>query len=154
MIESVDQESQPDVLQPGAQPNHLHVVMVISDFDAAARKALQFAEAHRPRSLVVLNVCTNAKRTAALIEAWANRRIDVPLKCAQAMADDPDPAVSYVDRLRRKDPAAIVMVVLPVVAAPRWWQRPLHRLEDPTLPRRLSFLDRVLIAEVPWQLRP
>lgn len=154
MTHSVDQESQPDVLEPGAQPNHLHVVMVISDFDAPARKALRCAEAHRPRSLVVLNVCTNAKRTAALMEAWASNRIDVPLKCAQPMADDRDPVVTYVDRLRRKDPAAAVMVVLPVVAAPHWWQRPLHRLEDPELPRRLSALDRVVVAEVPWQLRP
>jgi hypothetical protein len=154
VTDGVDQESQPDVLEPGAQPDHLLVVLVISDFDAIARRALRFAEAHRPRSLVVLNVCTDNERTAALIEAWASRRIDVPLKCAQPMADDPDPVVNYVDRLRQKDPAAVVMVVLPVVAAPRWWQRPLHRLEDPTLPRRLSSMDRVLIAEVAWQLRP
>jgi hypothetical protein len=154
VTDSVDLESQPEVLEPAAQPDHLRVVVVISDFDAPARRALRFAEAHRPRSLVALNVCTDAKRTAALIQAWASRRIDVPLQCAQPMADDPDPAVSYVDGVRRKDPAAVVMVVLPIIAVPRWWQRSLHRLEDPTLPRRLSRLDRVLIAAVPWQLRP
>ena len=154
MNDSVDQDSKADVVEPGAQPDHLHVVVVISDFDAPARRALRFAEAYRPRSLVVLNVCTGANRTAALIEAWASRRIDVPLTCAQPMAEDPDPVVTYVDRRRRKDPAAVVMVVLPIVAVARWWQRPLHRLEDPTLPRRLSSLDRVLIAEVPWQIRP
>lgn len=141
------------MLEPETQPDHLHVVVVVSDFDAPARRALRFAETHRPRSLVVLNVCTDSKRTAALIEDWASRRIDIPLKCAQPMAGDRDPVVNYVDMLRHKDPAAVVMVVLPVVAVARWWQRPLHRLEDPTLPRRLSSLDRVLVAEVPWQLR-
>lgn len=154
MTDRVDTETLPDALEPGPEPDHLHVVVVISDFDATVRRALRFAGAHHPRSLVVLNVCTDTQRTAALIAAWASFQIDVPLKCAQPMADDRDPVVSYVDRLRRRDPAAVVMVVLPVIAAPRWWQRPLHRKEDPTLPQRLSRMDRVVLAEVPWQLRP
>lgn len=136
----------------GSVPEQLHVVVVLHTLDKAALRALSFAEAHRPRSLVALHVCTDTKRTAALMEAWARRGIDLPLTCSQPTPEDRDPILSRVVALLESDPAGMVMVVLPVIATAHRWQRPLHRYEDPSLRRRLSFLDRVLIAEVPWQL--
>lgn len=153
VADSVVEENEPNQHGPSAEPDHLHIILVVSDFDASVRRALRFAEAHHPRSLVALNACTDGRRTDALVKEWASRRIDVPLHCAQPTSEDPDPVVNYVDTLRCRDPASVVMVVFPAIAVARGWQRSLHRLDDPTLARRLSRLDRVLIAEVPWQFQ-
>ena len=134
-------------------PDHIHAVVVVTEFDGPTQRALQVAQAFRPRSLVALSVCTDVRETTGLIEQWASRRIDLPLKTVYAMDDDTtDPVADYVDRVCREHPAGVVMVVLPVVAVSTWWQGLLHRLPDPTLARRLSRLDRVMVAEVPWQL--
>ena len=142
-----------DPLEHAARPNHIHAVVVVTELDGPTQRALQFAQAFRPRSLVVLNVCTDVRETTGLIEQWASRRIDLPLKAVYAVNDDTtDPVLDHVDSVCREHPAGVVMVVLPVVAVSRWWQGLLHRLPDPTLARRLSRMDRVMIAEVPWQL--
>jgi hypothetical protein len=142
-----------DAAAPEAPPKSVHAVVVVTQLDAPTQRALQFAEAMRTRSLVALNVCLDAAESRVLLDAWARRRIDVPLTSVYPMRGDADPVLRYVDRLRRDDPDGVVMVVLPVVAAARWRQRLLHRLPDPTLGRRLSRLDRVMVAKVPWQLR-
>jgi hypothetical protein len=148
----LEHDAQADPLEHESQPDHIHVVVVVTELDAPTQRALQFAEAFRPRSLVALNVCTDLTQTTGLIKQWASRRMDIPLKSVYPMDDDTDPVLHYVDRVRREHPAGVVMVVLPVVAVTGWWQRQLHRLPDPTLARRLSRMDRVMIAEVPWQL--
>lgn len=152
MADPLEHDAQSAVLEHDPLPDHLHAVVVVTEFDAPAQRALLFAEAFRPRSLVALSVCTDARQATGLIKQWATRRIDIELKCVDAMYDATDPVVDYVDGVRRKHPNGVVMVVLPVVAVTRWWQRPLHRLPDPTLARRLSHMNRVMIAEVPWQL--
>lgn len=129
------------------QPRSLHAVAVVTQLDAPTQRALLFAEALRPRTLVALNVCVDGRQTNELIAQWARRRIDIPLTSVYAAGRDP--VVEYVDGLRQQHPAEVVMVVLPVVAVPRWWQRPLHRPSDPSLHRRLARFDRVMITEVP-----
>ena len=142
-----------EALEHEAQPKGVHAVVVVTRFDAPTQRALLFAEAMGVRSLVALNVCVDATETRVLIEQWARRRIDVPLTSVHRMGQDADPVLRYVHSLRHDHPDGIVLVVLPVVAAARWRQRLLHRLPDPTLGRRLSRLDGVMIAEVPWQLQ-
>jgi len=128
----------------------VHAVALVTQYDAPTRRALKFAEALEPGSLVALNVCTEVAGTNELIAQWARRLIDIPLRCAYPLGDDP--VLEFVDSLRREHPDDAVVVVVPVVAVPHWWQHPLHRPPDPTITRRLAGLDRVMIAEVPWQL--
>lgn len=153
MTDPLEHEAQADPCRDEPEPDHIHAVVVVAKLDAPTQRALQFAEAFRPRSLVALNVCADPSQTAGLIRQWASRLIDIPLRSEYPTDDAADPVLRHVDRVRAEHPAGVVMVVLPVVVVTRWWQRPLHRQPDPTLARRLSRTERVMITEVPWQLR-
>lgn len=130
----------------------LHAVVVVGEYDAPAQRALQYAAALRPSSLVALNVCTDRAQTARLIQQWARHRLDTPLQSVLAADEHHDPVLDHVERVCREHPADLVAVVLPIVATSHWWQRALHRPPDPSLPRRLAPLSRVMVTEVPWQL--
>lgn len=128
----------------------LHAVVVVDQFDASTQQALLYAEALDPQTLIALNVCVDETRTGELVAQWARRRIDTPFTSIHPTT--PDPALEYVADLQQRYPEAMIVVVFPVVAVRRWWLRALHRPADPSLPHRLAALDRVLVAEVPWQL--
>ncbi|MGQ0465909.1 MAG: APC family permease [Sporichthyaceae bacterium] len=135
-------------------PSRMHGVVLVSRLHTPAIRALAFARATRPDTLVALHVHTSPKEGTALLAEWADRDIPVPL----VLLDSPyrevtGPIVAYVKGVRRSSQRDVVCVFLPEYVVDHWWQAFLHNQSGWRLKARLLFLPGVMVTSVPWQLR-
>ncbi|HEX7396437.1 MAG TPA: APC family permease, partial [Propionibacteriaceae bacterium] len=61
-------------------PSRMHAVVLISQVNEPALKALAFAKAIRPSSITALHVDVHRLRTEKLMHEWSDREIAVPLR--------------------------------------------------------------------------
>jgi amino acid transporter len=132
-----------------AVPARIHVVVLVSNLLAPTLRALAFAQATSPASLVALEVVADADDPLA--REWEERGVPVPLVLVESpFRETVRPVVQYVRRLRREQPGDVVSVVIPeyVVASP--WQHLLHNQTALRLKARLLFEPSVAVTSVPW----
>ncbi|MEO6470486.1 MAG: APC family permease, partial [Aeromicrobium sp.] len=60
-------------------PARIHTIVLVSKFETPTLRALAFARATRPDSLVALTVNSNQHETDAVLKEWGERDIPVPL---------------------------------------------------------------------------
>ncbi|MGQ0845054.1 MAG: APC family permease [Sporichthyaceae bacterium] len=134
-------------------PSRMHGVVLVSRLHTPAIRALAFARATRPDTLLALHVQTSVPAGAALLAEWSARDVPVPL----TLLDSPyrevvGPIVQYVKGVRRSSPRDVVCVFLPEYVVDHWWEALLHNQIGWRLKARLQFLPGVMVTSVPWQL--
>jgi hypothetical protein len=134
-------------------PSRVHVVVLVSRLHTPTLRALAFARAMRPATLVALTVSTSSEESAALASEWSGLGLPVPL----TMLDSPyrditGPVLDYVRRIHRRSPRDVVCVVIPEYVVGHWWEHLLHNQSALRLKARLLFQPGVMVTSVPWQL--
>ncbi|MFL6075745.1 MAG: APC family permease [Mycobacteriales bacterium] len=144
-------------LMPGEDsmtlPSRVNAVVLVSKLHTPTLRALAYARASRPDSLVAITVQTSRAETERLTAEWVERDIPVPL----TVLDSPyreitGPVLDYVGRLRRDSPRDVIAVYVPEYVVGHWWEHLLHNQSALRLKARLLFRPGVMVISVPWQL--
>jgi amino acid transporter len=144
-------------LRPGPAgvtlPSRIHAVVLVSKLHTPTLRALAFARATRPDTLVALTVRSNPVETAALERQWIERDIPVPLVTLDSpYRDVTRPALDYIRQIRRESPRDVVSVFVPEYVVGHWWEHLLHNQSALRLKARMLFQPGVMLTSVPWQL--
>jgi amino acid transporter len=132
-------------------PSRVHGVVLVSRLNAPTLRALAFARATRPSTLVALNVRSDPAESDALLHEWDARAIPVPLTVLESRYRDTiRPALEHVTRIRRQGPRDIVVVFVPEYVVSHWWEQILHNQTALRLKARLLFTPGVMMTSVPW----
>jgi amino acid transporter len=135
-----------------AVPARVHAVVLVSNLLAPTLRALAFAEATRPASLVAVKVSAEDAPDALPAE-WEDRHVPVPLIVIESpYRETVRPVVRYVRHLRREHPGDVISIVIPEYVVDHWWQQLLHNQTALRLKARLRSEPAVTITSVPWQL--
>jgi amino acid transporter len=144
-------------LRPGPAgvtlPSRIHAVVLVSKLHTPTLRALAFARATRPSTLVALTVRSNPMEAAALEREWIERDIPVPLVTLDSpYRDVTRPALDYIRHIRRESPRDVVSVFVPEYVVGHWWEHLLHNQSALRLKARMLFQPGVMLTSVPWQL--
>ncbi len=135
-------------------PTRVHAIVAVSKLHKPTMRALAYAKAARPNVLEAVYVDTESRRTAALLEEWDDRDIDVPLKVLYSpYREIVRPIVDYTRSIRDANPRGVVAVYIPQYVVGRWWEQVLHNQTALRLKARLLFSPGVMVIAVPYQLR-
>ena len=135
-------------------PTRVHAIVLASKLHKPTLRALAYAKATRPNVLEAVYVSTDAATTDALLAAWDDRRIDVPLKVLHSPYRELiKPIVDYAVSIREANPRGVVAVYIPEYVVGRWWEQLLHNQTALRLKGRLLFTPGVMVTSVPYQLR-
>jgi amino acid transporter len=145
-----------DELMPTASgvvmPGRIHVVVLISNLQAPALRALAFAMATSPASVRAVKVATEGVEDT-LAEEWEERGMPIPLVIIESpFRETVRPIRRYVRRLRRENPGDVISIVIPEYLVAHWWQNLLHNQTALRLKGRLLFEPFVTVTSVPWVL--
>jgi amino acid transporter len=135
-------------------PARNHAVVLVSRLHMATMRALAYARATRPSSLVAVTINLDQDDVDELVRRW--KEYDVPEKLV--VLDSPyreimRPLLRYVRELRSASPRDVVTVFIPEYVVGRWWEQLLHNQSALRLKARLLFEPGVMVTSVPWQLR-
>ena len=84
-------------------PTRVHAIVLASKLHKPTLRALAYAKATRPNVLEAVYVSSDAAATDALLQAWDDRRIDVPLKVLHSPYRELiEPIVDYAVSIRRR----------------------------------------------------
>jgi amino acid transporter len=134
-------------------PSRIHAVVLISRLSTPALRAVAFARATRPSTLVALTVQTDAEANQRLMDEWAARGVPVPLTVlASPFRDITRPIIEYIAEIRRNSPRDVVVVFIPEYVVDHWWEQLLHNQSALRLKTRLLFQPGVMMTSVPWRL--
>jgi amino acid transporter len=134
-------------------PSRVHAVVLVSRLNAPALKAVAYARATRPSTLVGLHVVVDPEATTTLERQWLERAIPAPLVSVDSpYRDVTGPVVDYVRTLHREGPRDIVAVFVPEYVVRNWWEHLLHNQSALRLKTRLLFVPGVIVTSVPLQL--
>ncbi len=135
-------------------PARNHVVVLVSKVHAPTLRAIAYARATRPDTLVAVTVNVDEPDTRALQEEWERREVPVPL----VVVDSPyreitRPILNYIKNIRRDSPRDVVTVFIPEYVVGHWWETLLHNQSALRLKGRLLFEPGVMVTSVAWQLK-
>jgi amino acid transporter len=134
-------------------PSRVHAVVLVSKIHKPTLRALNYARATRPSTLVAVTVKVDDAEAYALQEEWERRGIPVPLKILDSpFREITKPVLDYVRSIRRESPRDVVVVYIPEYVVGHWWEHLLHNQSALRLKARLLFQPGVMVASVPWQL--
>ena len=134
-------------------PSRTHAVVLVSQLNEPALKAVAFARAMRADSITALRVDTDADRTAKLVADWAARDIQVPLTIVNsAYRELTQPVLDYLAGIQI-GPRDVVQVFVPEYVVGHWWEHLLHNQSALRLKTRLLFMPGVMVTSVPYQLK-
>ena len=134
-------------------PSRVHSIVLVSNLHQPVLRALAFARATRPDTLVALTVNVDDNETRKLQEQWDRFDIPLPLVIIESpYRDITKPVIDYIRRIRRDSPRDLVMVFIPEYVVGRWWEKLLHNRSANRLKSRLLFMPGVMTTSVPWQL--
>ncbi|WP_134323211.1 APC family permease [Cumulibacter soli] len=134
-------------------PSRVHSIVLVSNVHKPALRALAFARATRPDTLVALTVSVDATETRKLQEKWDQLDIQMPLVTLESpFRDITKPVIDYIKRVRLEGPRDLVMIFIPEYVVGRWWEKLLHNRSAYRLKSRLLFMPNVMTTSVPWQL--
>jgi hypothetical protein len=152
--ESVSAELDFPPEQRPTMPSRNHAVVLVSRLHLATMRALAYARATRPSTLVAVTINLDQDDVDELVTRW--KEYDVPEKLV--VLDSPyrdilRPLLRYVREQRQASPRDVVTVFIPEYIVGRWWEQVLHNQSALRLKARLLFEPGVMVTSVPWQLR-
>ncbi|MEI8081063.1 MAG: APC family permease [Actinomycetes bacterium] len=149
----VAEELEPDDDDRVTLPPRVHAIVLVSKIHKPVLRALAYARASRPATLVAVTVSVDPGDTKELSREWEDRGIPVPLKILDSpYREITRPIVEYVRGLRRSSPRDLVTVYVPEYVVGHWWENLLHNQSALRLKTRLRFTPGVMVVSVPWQL--
>lgn len=135
-------------------PSRVHSLVLVSNVHKPVLRALAFARATRPDTLIALTVSVDSAETRKLQEQWDRLDIPLPLVILESpYRDITKPVIDYIKRVRLESPRDLVMVFVPEYVVGRWWEKLLHNRSALRLKSRLLFMPNVMTTSVPWQLQ-
>ncbi len=151
--DNVSVELVPDAGEVTTLPARTHAVVLVSKIHKPTLRALAYARATRPSTLVALTVNVDDDESRQLQEEWDARQIPVPL----VLLDSPyreitDPVLDYVKSIRLESPRDVVIVYVPQYVVGHWWERALHNQSAFFLRNALFNSPNVMVTSVPYQL--
>lgn len=139
--------------EPATLPSRVHAIVLVSTLHKPTVRALNFARAARPDTLMAVTINVDDAETRALQQQWEERDIGVPLKVVESpYREITKPIVDYVKHIRRTSPRDVVCVYIPEYVVGHWWENLLHNQSALRLKGRLLFVPGVMVTSVPWQL--
>jgi amino acid transporter len=134
-------------------PSRVQAIVLVSKVHKATLRAVNYARATRPSSLVALTVNVDSDATDTLKTEWERRGVPVPLK----ILDSPYREVSrtiikYIKEINRTSPRDVVSIFIPEYVVGHWWEQILHNQNALRLKGRLLFVRGVMVTSVPYQL--
>jgi amino acid transporter len=140
--------------EDGSLPSRIHAVVLVSKVHKPTLRAVAYARASRPNTLEAITVDVEEEATAALLKAWDDAGIPIPLTVlASPYREITKPIIDYVKDIRRRSPRDVVTVYIPEYVVGRWWEQILHNQSALRLKGRLLFMPGVMVTSVPFQLR-
>ncbi|MEJ7745090.1 MAG: APC family permease [Nocardioidaceae bacterium] len=140
--------------EDGALPSRVHAIVLVSKVHKPTLRAVAYARAARPNTLEAITVDVDDEATAALMAAWDEAGIPVPLKALDSpYREITKPILDHVRNIRRRSPRDVVAVYVPEYVVGRWWEQLLHNQSALRLKTRLLFTPGVMVTSVPFQLR-
>src|SRR5829696_5261901 len=131
-------------------PGRIHAVVLVSNLLAPTLRALAFAQATAPDTLVAVKVSAEDIEDPVAAE-WEHRGMPISLVVIESpYRETVRPVVQYVRHLRREHPGDVVSVFIPEYVVGRWWQHLLHNQTALRLKGRLLFEPAVTVTSVPW----
>ncbi|HMA47952.1 MAG TPA: APC family permease, partial [Frankiaceae bacterium] len=99
---------------PLTAPSRVNAVVLVSKLHAPAMRALAYAKATRPHTLVAVTVAVDPSESESLRHEWEERRIPIDLVVlASPYREITRPVLDYVKRIRRESPRDVVCVFIP-----------------------------------------
>ena len=134
-----------------AMPGQVHSVVLVSNLLAPTLRALAYARATAPASLVAVTVTDDPEDPLA--REWLDRGVPVDLVLLESpYREIVRPVVRYVRQLRREHPGDLISIVVPEYVVAHWWEHVLHNQTALRLKARLRFEAGVTVTSVPWLL--
>jgi amino acid transporter len=134
-------------------PSRVHAVVLVSRVHKATLRAVNYARATRPSSLVALTVDVDPESTAKLREDWERRGVPVPLQILNSpYREVTRPIIKYIKEINRSSPRDVISVFIPEYVVGQWWEQVLHNQNALRLKGRLLFMRGVMVTSVPYQL--
>ncbi len=134
-------------------PSRNHALVLVSKVHLPTLRALAYARATRPDALEAITVSVDDAETRALVRAWQEADVSVPLKViASPYREITRPVLDYVKRVSKDSPRTVVTVFIPEYVVGHWWEQVLHNQSALRLKGRLLFMPGVMVTSVPWQL--
>jgi amino acid transporter len=134
-------------------PARNHAVVLVSKLHLPTMRALAYAKATRPDTLVAVTVNVDEADTKALLQQWEERNFTVPLTVVESpYREITRPVLEFVRRLRKDNPRDVVTVFIPEYVVGHWWEQLLHNQSALRLKGRLLYQPGVMVTSVPWQL--
>jgi amino acid transporter len=137
--------------RPVERPRSEVIVPVSSVQDATVR-AVVYAKALQPSSIEAIHMATDPEEIPGVVDAWHDRRMDVPLVLVEAAFRDLGPPFLAEIRSRTERGDTVVTVVLPELVPEHWWQSLLHNQSALFFKRILLFEPDVVVTSVPFHL--
>jgi hypothetical protein len=134
-------------------PSRIHAIVLVSKLHAPTLRALAFARATRPNTLIALTVRTSPAETDQLMCEWVERDVPVPLTVLDSsFRDVTRPVSEYIAGLHRESARDAVSIYVPEYVVGHWWEQLLHNQSALRLKARLLFQPGVMVTSVPFQL--
>jgi amino acid transporter len=134
-------------------PSRVHAVVLVSRIHKATLRAVNYARATRPSTLVALTVDVDHSATETLKAEWERRAVPVPLQILDSpYREITRPIIRYIKELNRESPRDVVSIFIPEYVVGQWWEQLLHNQHALRLKGRLLFTRGVMVTSVPYQL--
>jgi hypothetical protein len=134
------------------EPERSVVLVPLSAVHDATVRALAYAKSLHPTELEGIFFASDPEEVDAILEAWAEWRLDVPLTVVDSpFRDIKEPLLAEIRR-HTANPHTLVTVVLPEFIVRRWWEHLLHNQTGLYLKRFLLFEPQVVVTSVPYRL--
>jgi amino acid transporter len=134
-------------------PSRNHAVVLVSTVHKPTLRAIAYAQATRPDSLIGLTVNVDEVDTRRIQKAWEQHNIPVPLTVLESpYREITRPIVDFIKSMRRDSPRDVVTVFIPEYVVGRWWEHLLHNQSALRIKTRLLFEPGVMVTSVPFQL--
>jgi hypothetical protein len=151
--DAVAAELRPDDPGPPTLPSRVNAVVLVSKLHQPTLRALAYAKATRPHTLVAVTVAVAPEEADLLRQGWDERGIGIDLVVlASPYREITRPVLDYVASIRRESPRDVVAVYVPEYVVGHWWEHVLHNQSALRLKTRLRFQPGVMVTSVPWQL--
>ncbi|GGM96750.1 hypothetical protein GCM10009721_24340 [Terrabacter tumescens] len=136
-------------------PSRVHALVLVSQVNEPALRAIAYARATRPSTLTALTVCVDPDQVHTIEHQWVEADLPVSLTMLDSpFRDITAPLVEHVQHLRSDNPHDLVVVFIPEYVIDRWWEGILHNQSALRLKLRLLTLPGVVVTSVPYHLRP
>ena len=146
-------EIAPDRRPPTTRRKH-RVIVPVAEINKAVQRTLEYALSSS-NDVTAVHVSIDDKRAKRLKSEWKNWAPDVPLVVVPSeFREVVPPLIEYIKSEQASRADHQVMVMVPEVIPPHWFEEPVHNQTALALATALRHLDGVALGLVPYRLSP